>query len=103
VHFVAGELTTVLGMAFDKAGQLYALETSAPATSTTPGPPVIPGTGRVVRLSQAGAWEPMATGLTVPTAMTFEPDGYLYISDVGFGAPPRGLGQIVRVDVSKAP
>jgi glucose/arabinose dehydrogenase len=103
VHFVAGELTAVLGVAFDKAGQLYALETSAPITSTTPGPPIIPGSGRVVRLSKAGAWEPVATGLTLPTGMTFGPDGYLYISDFGFGAPPQGLGQIVRVDVNKAP
>jgi glucose/arabinose dehydrogenase len=103
VHFVAGELTTVLGVAFDQAGQLYALETSAPVTSTTPGPPVIPGTGRVVRLDKTGAWQPVATGLTTPTGMTFGPDGYLYVSNFGFGAPPQGLGQIVRIDVTKAP
>jgi len=29
--------------------------------------------------------------------MTFGPDGNLYISNVGFGAPPVGLGQIVKV------
>jgi hypothetical protein len=105
VHFVADELTTVLGVAFDKAGDLYALQTSAPVTSTTPGgPPVIPGSGSVVKRNKTtGEWQPVATGLMVPTAMTFGPDGFLYISDIGFGAPPTGLGQIVRVDVTKAP
>jgi hypothetical protein len=32
--------------------------------------------------------------------MTFGPDGALYISNIGFGAPPIGLGQIVRVAIS---
>jgi hypothetical protein len=104
VHFVADELTTVLGVAFDKAGDLYALQTSAPITSTEPGPPVIPGTGSVVKFNKTtGEWHPVATGLMVPSAMTFGPDGFLYISDFGFGVPPTGLGQIVRVDVTKAP
>jgi hypothetical protein len=31
--------------------------------------------------------------------MTLGPDGALYISNVGFGAPPIGLGQIVRVEI----
>jgi hypothetical protein len=35
--------------------------------------------------------------------MTFGPDGVLYVSKVGFGQPPVGLGQIVRVTVPKAP
>ena len=41
--------------------------------------------------------EGVATGLVVPTAMTFGPDGKLYVSN--FGAAPPGTGQIVRIDI----
>jgi hypothetical protein len=93
ISVVAEGLTTVLGVEF-RGNQLYVLETSAPVTS--PGPPVLPGTGRVVRVTRSGALEPVVTGLTFPTAMTFGPGGDLYISNFGFGFPP-GSGQIVRV------
>ena len=39
--------------------------------------------------------------LVFPTAMTFGPDGALYVSNFGFGVPPIGLGQIVRIDVGQ--
>jgi hypothetical protein len=97
ISVYAQGLTTVLGVAFDAQGQLYALETSAPVTQQ--GSPVIPGTGRVVRVKSDGSLEPVATGLTFPTAMTFGPDGKLYVSNNGFGFPP-GKGEIVRVDTS---
>jgi len=89
-------LTAVLGLAFDADGTLYALETSA---GGSPEAPIIPGTGRVVRISDSGEWEPVATGLVFPTAMTFGEDGNLYVSNFGFGFPP-GAGQVVVVDVS---
>jgi hypothetical protein len=38
----------------------------------------------------------VVTGLDLPTAMTFGPDGALYVSNRGFGFPP-GAGQIVRI------
>jgi LPXTG-motif cell wall-anchored protein len=53
----------------------------------------------VVRLTASGTFEPVATGLTFPTAMTFGPDGKLYVSNFGFGLPP-GMGQVVRIDVN---
>ena len=37
--------------------------------------------------------------LLFPTGMTMGPDGVLYISNVGFGPPPVGLGQILRVEL----
>jgi hypothetical protein len=43
--------------------------------------------------------EVIATGLFLPTAMTFGPDGMLYVSNVGFGPPPVGLGQILRISI----
>lgn len=91
-------LTTVLGVAFDAQGQLYALETSAPVTQQ--GPPVTPGTGRVVRLKSDGTFEPVATGLTFPGAMTFGADGDLYVSNKSFGMPP-GSSEIVKIGPSK--
>jgi hypothetical protein len=96
VSVVAEGLTTVLGTAFDSRGRLFALETSAPATSS--GPPTLPGTGRVVLIRNDGSLQPVVTGLTFPTAMTFGPDGMLYISNFGFGFPP-GKGEVLRVEV----
>ncbi|MFN8593570.1 MAG: ScyD/ScyE family protein [Thermomicrobiales bacterium] len=93
----ADGLTTVLGVAFDPEGRLYALETS---TDNPEAPPFFhPDSGRVVRLTDSGAWETVATGLSFPTAMTFGADGTLYVSNFGFGYPP-GAGQIVTIDVT---
>ena len=54
-----------------------------------------PGFGDVVRITPSGQRQVVASGLHLPTAMTFGPDGKLYISDWGIGPP--GLGQIVQV------
>jgi sugar lactone lactonase YvrE len=88
ISVVAQGLTTVLGLAFDANGNLYALE-----MSPAPGFPT-PGTGRVVRVLEDGTLEPVVTGLSLPTAMTFGPDGKLYISNWGFGPP---FGEILQV------
>lgn len=85
-------LTTVLGVAFDREGFMYILE------NTTDNPFPTPFTGKVLRVTDAGL-EEIATGLFLPTAMTFGPDGALYVSNIGFGPPPVGLGQIVRITV----
>jgi sugar lactone lactonase YvrE len=90
-------LTALTGLAFDAQGQLYALETSGPGLS--PEQPVIPGTGRVVRVRPGETLQAVATGLVFPTAMTFGPDGRLYVANFGYGFPP-GAGQVVTVDVA---
>jgi hypothetical protein len=84
-------LTAVLGVAFDSQGRLYALE-----TTTVGGQMPVPGTGKVVRVSDSGELEEIATGLAFPTAMTFGPDGLLYVSNYGFGFP-AGKGEIVKI------
>ena len=83
--------TTVVALDFGPDGLLYALELNDAAGF--PAPPF--GVGKVVRLNRAGDIEDVATGLSVPTGMTFGPDGYLYVSN--FGAAPSG--QILRISV----
>ena len=90
-------LTAVVGLQYVD-GQLYALEASgAPADPSQA--PIAPFSGRVVRINADGSLTDVATGLMFPTAMTLGPDGNLYVSDFGFGAPP-GAGEIVKVDLS---
>ena len=82
---------TIVGVEFGPDGLLYAIELSPAAGYPTP------GFGKVVRINWKGDIEDVVTGLSVPTAMTFGPDGALYISN--FGAAPAGLGQIVRATI----
>lgn len=93
LHVLASKagFTTVVGTAFGPDGLLYVLELSDAAGYPTP------GAGKVVRVNPDGGIENIATGLVVPTAMTFGPDGKLYVSN--FGAAPPGAGQIVRIDI----
>ena len=83
--------TTVVAVDFGPDGLLYALELSPAAGYPTP------GVGKVVRLNRTGDIEDVATGLSLPTGMTFGPDGYLYVSN--WGAAPAGNGQIIRITI----
>jgi hypothetical protein len=96
LHVAVSGLTAVLGVSFDPEGRLYALE-----TDTVPGFPgqAAAGSGMVVRVNEDGTLTTIASGLVFPTAMTFGPDGALYVSNFGFGVPFRGAGQVVRIDV----
>jgi hypothetical protein len=85
--------TTVLGLAFDSKGHLYVLEN----TTGNPGP--TPGTGKILRVVSKYAVNEIASGLSLPTGMTFGPDGNLYVSNIGFGPPPVGAGQVLKVIV----
>jgi len=90
VETVATGFTTILGLAFDRHGRLYVLE------NTTGGNPFpTPGTGKILRLHSDGTSDEIATGLNLPTAMTFGPDGAIYVSSWGFGPP--GMGEIDKV------
>lgn len=86
-------LTVIVGLAFDCRGRLYVLE------NTTGNQFPTPGTGKILRVNGKNNYTEIATGLMLPTAMTFGPDGNLYVSNWGFGPPPVGMGQVLKVTV----
>jgi glucose/arabinose dehydrogenase len=88
---VAGGLTAVLGLAFDRHDRLYALE-----STTVDNDFPQPGTGRVVRVGGDGRLHPVATGLSFPTGMAAGPDGHLYVAEHGYGGDPSA-GRILRI------
>jgi hypothetical protein len=88
---VATGLTAVLGLAFDRQGRLYALE-----STTVDNDFPQPGTGRVVRVTRHGL-VPVATGLSFPTAITAGADGHLYVSEHSYGGDPAA-GRILRIN-----
>ena len=97
---LGGELSTIyinlsdiVGLAFDAKGRLYVLE------NTTGNPFPTPGTGKILRVDGKNRYKEIATGLSLPTAMTFGPDGNLYVSNWGFGPPPVGMGEVLKVIV----
>ena len=60
-----------------------------------------PMTGDIVRFDRDGSRHVIVTDLFLPTAMIMGPDGNLYVSNVGFGPPPAGAGQILKVELPK--
>lgn len=93
IHAVVWGLTTVLGIAFHN-DRMYVLENTVGEPSPTP------GHGDIVRVSPSGTKTVVVSGLALPTAMTFGPDGALYVSNLGFGPPaslPNGPGQVLRI------
>jgi hypothetical protein len=89
------DFDTILGLAFDGKGRLYVLENTTGNSFPTP------NTGKVLRIDGRRSYTEIATGLSLPTAMTFGPDGNLYVSNVGFGPPPMGLGQVVKITIKQ--
>jgi hypothetical protein len=93
VHPVVWGLTTVLGVAFHN-DRMYVLE------NTVGEPFPTPGHGDIVKVKPDGSKTVVVSGLSLPTAMTFGPDGALYVSNIGFGPPPskpNGPGQVLRI------
>ncbi len=90
-------LTLVTALAVDTEGALYALEM---ATAFGDDQEAIgPGSGKVVRQTGPASAEDVVTGLSLPIAMDFGPDGALYIAGPAFGAD-NGEGVILRVDLA---
>lgn len=87
--------TTVVAVDFGPDGLLYALEIADLSGFPVPPNSDPTGAGKVVRVTRAGVIEDVVTGLTMPTGMTFGPDGDLYIAN--YGDVPGGQGQILKM------
>jgi hypothetical protein len=88
---LASGFTTVVGLAV-RNGKVYVLE-----LSNAPGGPT-PGKGDIVSIGLSGKRTTVVSGLIFPTAMTFGPDGNLYVSHKGFGFGP-GAGEILKIRI----
>jgi hypothetical protein len=98
ISLVADGLTAVTGVAAHH-GHIYALEAFTSFFAPTP---AVLTTGTVVRLNRkTKAWEPVVTGLSFPTAMTFDEEGTLFISNKGFGQPTNTAGEVVKVHLER--
>lgn len=95
-HVVESDLTTIVDVAFDDRGRLYVLENTTGPGNLFP----TPMTGEIVRFDHDGSRHVIVTGLFLPTAMIAGPDGNLYVSNVGFGPPPVGMGEVLKVELN---
>jgi hypothetical protein len=93
ISIVEEGFSTILGIAFDKAGGMYVLENTTGNANPTP------GTGDIIRIDPSGNRRTLVTGLNLPTALEYGPDGNLYVSNWGFGPPAIGGGQILKIKI----
>ncbi|MGH2560354.1 MAG: ScyD/ScyE family protein [Thermomicrobiales bacterium] len=93
-------LTAVTDVAVSPDGTLYASELSTGNLQEAPF--LVPGSGRVVRQTGPDTLENVASGLMLPIALDFSPDGDLYVALPALGAD-RGEGAIVRLDLMGVP
>jgi len=86
--------TTILGILVDQQRRIYVLENTTGEGNMEP----TPNTGKIIRLDNSGHREVIASGLNLPTGMTFGPDGNIYVSVIGFGPPANaGSGEILKI------
>jgi hypothetical protein len=86
LSLVVPGFNAIVGVLFDDQNRMYVLEKALNG----------PGAGDIVRVTAPNTKEVIVSGLNNPTAMTFGPDGKLYVSNFGFGAG-TGEGQILQI------
>ena len=87
-------LTTPISVAFAPDGTMYVLQFAAQFSAAQLR--YIPFGGEVLRVNGDGTTSPVVTNLVFPTAMTFGPDGALYVTNYGNDSN-LGQGQVLRV------
>ena len=97
---VVGNLTTPVDVAFAPDGTLFVLQFAAQFDPKRLR--YMPAGGEVRRVNPDGTTSTVVSGLMFPTAMTFGPDGALYVSNYG-NESNDGQGQIVRVVIGGQP
>jgi plastocyanin/sugar lactone lactonase YvrE len=91
---VVSDLTTPIDVAFAPDGTMYVLQF---ASSFSPEKlRYVPFGGTVLRIGLKEEATPVVTNLVFPTALTFGPDGALYVTNYGNEAN-NGQGQVLRV------
>lgn len=88
---VADGLDMPIDVAVGPDGTVWVLEFARfdPEASCFTGEGYLPGTGRLSRLADGGALEPVVEGLDFPGAVVPMPDGSLYVSEVFAGKVSR--------------
>jgi hypothetical protein len=90
-------LTAVTDVVMGPDGMLYAAEMAVGNTDTEF---LMPGHGRVVRMTGPDSLEPVLTDLDAPAYLGFDPDGMLYLTFPAFSEDAGvGHGSFVRVDL----
>jgi hypothetical protein len=97
VSVFATGFTTVLGIDFDRDGNMYVLESARMHS------PESPGSGRVIRVTPLNERSVVVAGLINPTALVIGPDRYLYVSNRGYGPGAIGGGEVVRFSLDTSP
>jgi len=93
-EYVVSKLTTPIDVAFAPGGSMYVLQF---ASSFSPEKlRYVPFGGTVLRIGPKEEATPVVTNLVFPTALTFGPDGALYVTNYGNEAN-KGQGQVLRV------
>jgi plastocyanin len=87
-------LTTPIDVAFAPDGTMYVLQYAAEFDNTIKR--YVAFGGEVQRVNDDGSVAPVVTNLVFPTALTFGPDGALYVTNYG-NESNDGQGQVLRV------
>jgi len=97
---VVENLTTPIDLAFAPDGTMYVLQYAAQFSPEKLR--YVAFGGEVQRVNPDGTAQAIVTGLVFPTALTFGPDGALYVTNYGNEAN-QGQGQVLRVVPGNAP
>lgn len=97
---VVKNLTNAIDTAFAPDGTMYVLQFVSQFDAVQRR--YAPFGGKVLRVLPDGSTQPVVTNLMFPTAMTFGPDGALYVTNYG-NEGNEGEGQVLRITLGDTP